>query len=118
MADVYGRPVGTDLVNWPTTYADLEPYYTRVEHDLGVSGTAGALHDRTPRSKPLPMRALPDDLVLWRLTQAAERRGWPVGPISFAINSVTRHGRRACIACGQCIGHACPVDAKNGTHNT
>ena len=36
----------------------------------------------------------------------------------LAINSVARDGRAACVRCSQCVGHACPVDAKNGSHNT
>jgi choline dehydrogenase-like flavoprotein len=34
------------------------------------------------------------------------------------INTVRRDGRPACERCGQCVGFACPSDAKNGTHNT
>ena len=49
---------------------------------------------------------------------AADRLGWGWGPVPFAINSVPRDGRAACVHCSQCLGHASPVDAKNGTHNT
>jgi choline dehydrogenase-like flavoprotein len=38
--------------------------------------------------------------------------------VPLAINSVPRAGREACARCPQCVGHASPVDAKNGTHNT
>jgi len=34
---------------------DLEPYYTKVEWEIGVSGQAGAVF-RSPRSKPYPCR--------------------------------------------------------------
>jgi len=30
------------LMDWPITYADLEPFYTKVEWEIGVSGLAGA----------------------------------------------------------------------------
>ena len=33
---------GTGFSDWPITYAELEPYYTKVEWDIGVSGLAGA----------------------------------------------------------------------------
>jgi gluconate 2-dehydrogenase alpha chain len=29
------------MVDWPVTYGDLEPYYDKVEWELGVSGQAG-----------------------------------------------------------------------------
>ena len=32
---------GTGLADWPITYADLEPYYTKVEWEIGVSGLVG-----------------------------------------------------------------------------
>ena len=39
-------------------------------------------------------------------------------PVPLAINSVPYDGRPACARCCRCVGFACPVDAKNGTHNT
>ncbi len=52
------------------------------------------------------------------LAGAAERLGWTWGAIPLAINSVPAAGRAACVRCSSCVGHACPVDAKNGAHNT
>ena len=34
-------PPGSNIVDWPISYDDLEPYYDRVEYVMGVSGTAG-----------------------------------------------------------------------------
>src|SRR5215813_14115767 len=45
--------------NWPITYADLEPYYTKAEWELGVSGQAGANPFDPPRSKPYPLPPMP-----------------------------------------------------------
>ena len=36
----------------------------------------------------------------------------------MARNSVPYDGRPACIGCRYCVGFACEVNAKNGTHNT
>src|SRR5271166_1341116 len=38
----WGSVPGADLADWPITYNDLEPYYTKAEYDLGISGLAGA----------------------------------------------------------------------------
>jgi choline dehydrogenase-like flavoprotein len=54
-----GPVPGADLRDWPITYADLEPYYTKVEWEIGVSGQAGASPFDPPRSKPYPMPPLP-----------------------------------------------------------
>ena len=50
---------GASLVDWPITYAELEPYYTMVEWEVGVSGLAGASPFDPWRSKPYPMPPLP-----------------------------------------------------------
>src|SRR5208337_4166332 len=54
-----GEIPGTGFTDWPITYADLEPYYTKVEWEVGVSGLAGASPFDPPRSKPYPMPPLP-----------------------------------------------------------
>ena len=54
-----GAIPGANLRDWPITYADLEPYYTKVEWEIGVSGLAGASPFDPPRSKPYPMPPLP-----------------------------------------------------------
>ena len=52
-----GAIAGTGLADWPITYADLEPYYTKVEWEVGVSGLAYASPFDPPRAKPYPMRS-------------------------------------------------------------
>src|SRR5271170_7290173 len=39
-------PENSSLVDWPLSYAELEPYYDRAEYDLGVSGKAGKLQGK------------------------------------------------------------------------
>lgn len=118
MESVYGQPEGASLADWPVSYEELEPYYSRAEHELGVAGVEGGLSARTPRSAPYPMPPHPPERSRDLLGAAADRLGWRWGPIPLAINSVPRDGRAACVRCPQCVGHACPVDAKNGAHNT
>src|ERR1700704_797553 len=36
-------PEDSSLIDWPLSYAELEPFYDRAEYDLGVSGKAGNL---------------------------------------------------------------------------
>jgi choline dehydrogenase-like flavoprotein len=108
MATRYGVPEGSCLADWPIGYDDLEPFYDRVEWEIGVAGHSdGPLVDRFARSRPYPMPALRDDPTRVAFGAAADR-----------LNSVPRAGRAACVHCSQCLGHACVVDAKNGTQNT
>ncbi|MGH3374834.1 MAG: GMC oxidoreductase [Actinoallomurus sp.] len=118
MASTYGVPEGSTLADWPFGYDELAPYYERAEWEIGVAGEEGALTARTPRRRPYPMPPLRGGQLRQVYGAAADRLRWGWGPIPFALNSVPRFGRAACVACPQCVGHACPVDAKNGTHNT
>ncbi len=118
MESLYGNPEGAALADWPISYDDLAPYYTRAEWELGVAGEEGALTARTPRSKGYPMPAMGSEPARELLSGAAERLGWSSGAIPLAINSVPAAGRPACVRCSSCVGHACPVEAKNGAHNT
>ncbi len=54
-----GAVPGADLADWPITYDELEPYYTKAEWDLGVSGLAGSNPFDGPRSKPYPLPPMP-----------------------------------------------------------
>ncbi|HEY0472431.1 MAG TPA: GMC oxidoreductase [Kribbella sp.] len=117
MASTYGVPEGSGLADWPITYADLEPYYSLAEQRFGVSG-GGVDPWHEPRSIPLPMPALPRPGPAQRLAAAAERLGWGTLDVPLLINSVDYQGRAACVQCAQCVGFACPVEAKSGTHNT
>jgi choline dehydrogenase-like flavoprotein len=118
MASTYGNPEGATLADWPISYDELAPFYTRAEWELGVAGDEGALTSRTPRTTGYPMPAMGTEPARELLAAAAERLGWTWGPIPLAINSVPAAGRAACVRCSSCVGHACPVDAKNGAHNT
>ena len=40
-------PENHTLVDWPVSYADLEPYYDRVEWELGISGRGSNIVDGT-----------------------------------------------------------------------
>lgn len=117
MASSYGVPDGSGLADWPITYDDLEPYYSLAEQRFGVSGGGvDPWHDA--RSIPLPMPAMPRTAPAQRLAAAAERLGWGTLDVPLLINSVEYQGRAGCVRCGQCVGFACPVEAKSGTHNT
>jgi choline dehydrogenase-like flavoprotein len=117
MASAYGVPEGSGLADWPIPYAELEPYYSLAEQRFGVSG-GGVDPWHAPRSIPLPMPPLPRTAPARLLAEAADRLGWGTLDVPLLINSVEYQGRAGCVRCGQCVGFACPVEAKAGTHNT
>jgi choline dehydrogenase-like flavoprotein len=52
------------------------------------------------------------------LQGAAARLGWGTVRVPLLVNSGEYLGRPGCVQCAQCVGFACPVDAKNGSQNT
>jgi choline dehydrogenase-like flavoprotein len=110
-----GPIAGASLVDWPITYADLEPYYTKVEWEIGVSGLAGASPFDPPRSKPYPMPPLPVKSSGVIFERAARKLGWHPFPAPMAILSQPRAGRSACVNCGFCLAFGCEVGAKSSS---
>ena len=110
-----GPIAGTGFTDWPIKYADLEPYYTKVEWEVGVSGLAGASPFDPPRSKPYPMPPLPTKSSGVLLERAGRKLGWNPFPAPMAILSQPRAGRSACVNCGFCLGFGCEVGAKSSS---
>jgi choline dehydrogenase-like flavoprotein len=118
MRSTYGRIAGSTLEDWPISYQDLEPYYEKAEWEIGVSGDWSGDPFHAPRRKPLPMPPLPPTREQEILHRAAKRLGLHPFDIPMLRNTVPYNGRPACIRCRWCVGFACEVDAKCGTHNT
>lgn len=118
LKSAYGTKDGSSLEDWPITYDDLEPCYERAEWEIGVAGDAARDPFSPPRRKPYPMPAHDYSREATLLEAAGRRLGWHPIPIPMLRNSVTFQGRAACVHCRYCVGYACEVDAKNGTHNT
>ena len=110
---VLGPISGTGFADWPISYQELEPYYTKVEWDVGVSGLAGASPFDPPRTKPYPMPPLPVKSSGVLLEKGARKMGWHAYPAPMAIVSQPYRGRPACVNCGFCIGYGCEVMAKS-----
>jgi choline dehydrogenase-like flavoprotein len=108
-----GTISGTGFADWPITYADLEPYYTRAEWELGVSGQQGASPFDPPRSKPYPLPPMPVKSSGVLFEQAAQKLGYHPFPAPVAVISRSYKGRLACAHCGFCEGFGCEMGAKS-----
>lgn len=118
MASIYGVPEGSSLADWCISYEDVEPYYEKVEWELGVCGDHTLMSHLPDYHNPYPMPALPlpHKSIIHRA--GLETLGWQNVRVPRLINSVPYLDRPACVYCQHCVGFACPVDAKNGTQNT
>jgi choline dehydrogenase-like flavoprotein len=110
LKSLYG--VGRD---WPFSHDVIEPYYTRAEHAIGVSGPSDPTLQWPPngkRSKPYPMGPIPFGPGEHRFTEAAARIGMINLPAPQARNSgVSYDGRPPCCGNNNCFP-VCPIAAK------
>ncbi len=104
---------GTGFADWPITYEELEPYYTKVEWEIGVSGAPGPFDP--PRSKPYPVPPMPLKSSGVLFEKGARKLGLHPQPAPVAILSEPYNGRAACIHCGFCILFGCEVGAKSSS---
>lgn len=118
-------PENHTLVDWPIGYQDLEPYYDKVEWELGISGQASNLGGviradgnpwEAPRNRDYPMPPLRAGAADNYFVEACQRLGYHPFRSAAAIASVPFKGRPACVYCGFCHGFPCHVDAKTSTH--
>ncbi|MEO8592381.1 MAG: GMC family oxidoreductase [Candidatus Solibacter sp.] len=118
MRTTYGAVEGSTLDDWPIGYSDLEPFYEKAEWELGVSGDVSNDPFKAPRGRGLPMPPLPPAKEHQVLETAARRLGLHPFHIPMLRNTVPYNGRPACMRCRWCVGFACELSARTGTHNT
>ncbi|MDZ7713861.1 MAG: GMC family oxidoreductase [Rhodovibrio sp.] len=98
----YGEIDGANLLDWPLTLQDLEPYYARAENKMGVTRTNG-------------IPGLPGNNNFKVMYAGATRLGYKeVHTGRMAINSRPRDGRPACMQLGFCF-QGCKSGAKWST---
>jgi len=108
-----GEISGTGFADWPISYEELEPYYSRVDWEIGVSGAPGPFDP--PRSRPYPVPPLPLNSSGALLEKGARKLGWHPQPAPMAILSQPHNNRAACMHCGFCMGYGCEANAKSST---
>ena len=115
-------PEDSSLIDWPLSYADLEPYYDRAEYEIGVSGKAGNLQGRkidggnvfeAPRRREYPLPPLLVDQSGANMEEAARKLGYHPFSTPRAILSQAYNGRPACSYCGFCQAFGCHIGAKS-----
>jgi choline dehydrogenase-like flavoprotein len=95
--------------DWPIAYEDLEPYYEKAEHILGVAGSNNNPF-KAPRGHfPLPHHPL--SCASRRVKTGFDRLGLHLLPNSLNILPKPRDGRPACNYCNGCY-LGCKMRAK------
>lgn len=98
----YGEIDNANLLDWPLTLKDLEPYYAKAEYKMGVT-----------RTNDIP--GLPSCNNFKVMEAGAKKLGYKhVHSGRMAINSQPRDGRNACRQLGFCF-QGCRMGAKWST---
>jgi choline dehydrogenase-like flavoprotein len=114
-ASRFGTIAGTGVADWPISYEELEPYYTKAEWEIGISGLRVDTPFMAPMSKPYPLPPLPMKSSGALFKVAAGKMGLTVVPNVAAIITEPYMGRAACINCGMCSGYGCQVKARSSS---
>jgi gluconate 2-dehydrogenase alpha chain len=125
----YGQssiPPDSTIADWPISYADVSPYYDKVEWDMGVSGQAGNINGKkiaggnsfeAPRIGGYPLPPLRRSGYNNMMADAAKGLGWHPFPGPASIRSKVYRNLAGCQYCGFCTYNGCMVEAKGSTNS-
>jgi choline dehydrogenase-like flavoprotein len=112
LATMTGGIQGADIVDWPISIEELEPYYDLAETKIGISGQAG-VNPFESRKRPYPLPPLKTHPSAKLVDQAARSLGFHPFPTARAILSRPYGGRPPCNYCGFCGDYGCENGSKS-----
>lgn len=120
----YGSKLSGDypIQDWGLSYEQLEPYYTKFENIIGVSGESVSPFDGK-RSSPYPLPPLVKTSVMEIFENGAKKSGChpyvlPAGIASQAYTNPDGAELNPCEYCGHCERFGCEYNAKASPINT
>lgn len=96
-------------IDWPFSYADLEPFYNEAEHYLQVSGEE-VPGQRDWRSQPYPLAAAPYPITAGPIITALEEQNISYQHMPTARNTVAINGQAQCMTNTTC--QYCPIGGR------
>ena len=117
LASEFGPIDGADVVDWPISYQDLEPYYDKVEREVGVSGRVVEHPHSEPRRKAeFPYPALQEHAISGLIDEAGKALGMHPFPTPRAILPWAEKQRGGCsYNGGYCGNTGCSTGAKGSS---
>jgi choline dehydrogenase-like flavoprotein len=114
---VIGDLPGATLADWPISYADLEPYYDKVEWAFGVSGAAGANRFESPRGRGYPCPPMPMSRYAQKFHQGCTALGYNSFPTPQAALSQPYNGRPPTVVSAFAQQHGDPTGTRSSALN-
>ena len=112
----FGEIKGANIADWPISYEDLEPYYTKVETEVGISGVVQPHKHQEPRSTnnfPYPPTA--EHPIINYIDKACEKLSYTPLRTPRAVLSEPAMGRNSCEYSGYCGSYGCSSGAKGSS---
>ncbi len=109
----FGAIKGANIVDWPISYEQLEPYYTKVETEVGISGRVVKHPFAEPRSTTdFPYPPTQEHRLSSIFDSACNKLSLHSIPTPRAILSQPNGERRSCEYSGYCGSYGCASGAK------
>lgn len=112
----FGAIKGANVVDWPISYDELEPYYTMVENIVGVSGKVDSHPFQEPRStKEFPYPPTLEHPITGFIDTACEAMNLHSLRTPRAILPRPNNDRDGCQYSGFCGSYGCASGAKGSS---
>ena len=113
LLSTYGEIKGANIVDWVIDYEELEPYFEKVEHLVGVSGKVTPYQYHEPRStKDFPYPPLEEHPISKRIDKSCKKLGYLPYKTPRAILSKPKEERNSCYYSNYCGSYGCSSGAK------
>ncbi|NNG14813.1 MAG: GMC family oxidoreductase, partial [Gammaproteobacteria bacterium] len=112
----FGEIDNANVVDWPISYSDMEPYYTKAETEVGISGHAVEHKFSEPRStKDFPYPPTAEHPIVKKIDQACNELNFRSLQTPRAVLPYADKGRRGCEYSGFCGSYGCSSGAKGSS---
>ena len=112
----YGEIKGANVVDWPISYDELEPYYALAEEIVGISGYYKAHKYEPKRSTPnFAQPPTKENAVVKLLDKSCKAIGVTPLVTPRAVLSKNKLGRDACYYSNFCGSYGCSSGAKGSS---
>ncbi|WP_068546176.1 GMC family oxidoreductase [Thalassotalea crassostreae] len=108
----FGDIENANVVDWPISYKELEPYYDLVDKQVGVSGKVVDHPYLEPHTSDYPFPPTAEHPISSWIDKAAKDIGYHSFPVPRAVLSQPAMGRRSCEYSGYCSSYGCSSGAK------
>ena len=112
----YGEIKGANVVDWPISYEELEPYYDRAEEIVGISGHVEKHKYEPPRSRPnFTQKPTSENAVVKLLDKSCKALNITSLVTPRAVLSEDKADRKACYYSNFCGSYGCSSGAKSSS---